>query len=70
MRKAQLNALAEYLGGKNQTKFSIYLQMGGMKAGDAKEFFALRDAFQVQSYATVADAAQQISKSILPEKVK
>lgn len=64
MTQEQIKTLAKYLGGGQQAKFSIYLEMGGLQRGDANDFFKLRDVFGVESYASVEAAEKQIAKAI------
>lgn len=68
MTEAQIKMLASYLGGGSQTFYSIGLQMGAPMPKYAGEFFKLRDAFGVKSYASVEEAEQQIRSAIAPVK--
>lgn len=64
MTDDQIKALANFLGGPNQVGFSILLSMGGGLDHIGREFFKLRDTFNVQGYASVPEAEAQIRKAM------
>lgn len=63
MTDKQIKALATYLAGNRAAHFSVYLQMGGMRADDARKYFELRRAFGVESYETAPEIEMLLKRA-------